>query len=194
MWWCSMDGVTELRYLAEKILSIMPNSASCERGFSKLSWLCGKQRINLGQERIESLAKMSTYYLSNVKKELSYYGQQMTSEQMSDLLRSISLYDNDDDDVDDGEINENENRELVYQEVSVVIEWQPLLLETIVNLDDSTFAQDAEDIIEEDDDDLELDDEENDSLQVALDNISDDEGGNLDYNAEEIANEALLDL
>jgi len=113
---------------------------------------------------------------------------------MSDLLRSISLYDNDDDDVDDGEINENENRELVYQEVSVVIEWQPLLLETIVNLDDSTFAQDAEDIIEEDDDDLELDDEENDSLQVALDNISDDEGGNLDYNAEEIANEALLDL
>jgi len=68
-----------------------------------------------------------------------------------------------------------------------------LLLETIVNLDDSTFAQDAEDIIEEDDDDLELD-EENNSLQVALDNISDDEGGNLDYNAEEIANEALLDL
>src|SRR6185369_16785023 len=188
-----MDGVTELRYLAEKILSIMPNSASCEHGFSKLSWLCGKQRINLGQERMESLAKMSTYYLSNAKKELSYYGQQMTSEQMSDLLRSISLYDNDDDDVDDGEINENENRELVYQEVSVVIEWQPLLLETIVNLDDSTFAQDAEDIIEEDDDDLELDDEENDSLQVALDNISDDEGGNLDYNAEEIANEALLD-
>ena len=96
--------------------------------------------------------------------------------------------------MDDREINENENRELVYQEVSVVIEWQPLLLETIVNLDDSTFAQDAEDIIEEDDDDLELDDEENDSLQVALDNISDDEGGNLDYNAEEIANEALLDL
>ncbi len=68
-----------------------------------------------------------------------------------------------------------------------------MLLETIVNLDDSTFAQDAEDIIEEDDDDLELD-EENNSLQVALDNISDDEGGNLDYNAEEIANEALLDL
>ena len=96
--------------------------------------------------------------------------------------------------MDNGEINENKNRELVYQEVSVVIEWQPLLLETIVNLDDSTFAQDAEDIIEEDDDDLELDDEENDSLQVALDNISDDEGGNLDYNAEEIANEALLDL
>ena len=81
-----------------------------------------------------------------------------------------------------------------YQKISVVIEWQPLLLETIVNLDDSTFAQNAEDIIEEDDNDLELDDEENDSLQVALDNISDDEGGNLDYNAEEIANEALLDL
>jgi len=96
--------------------------------------------------------------------------------------------------MDDREINENENRELVYQEVSIVIEWQPLLFETIVNLDDSTFAQDAKNIIEEDDDDLELDDEENDSLQVALDNISDDEGGNLDYNAEEIANEALLDL
>ena len=69
-----------------------------------------------------------------------------------------------------------------------------MLLETIVNFDDSTFAQDAENIIEEDDDDLELDDEENDSLQVALDNISDDEGGNLDYNVEEIANKALLDL
>lgn len=198
MWWCSMDGVTELRYLAEKILSIMPNSASCERGFSKLSWLCGKQRINLGQERMESISKMSTYYLSNAKKELSYYGQQMTSEQMVDLLRNVSFYD---DDLDDGENNENENRELFNQEVSVVIEWVPLQLETIVNLHDSIFAQDAEDIIEEEaeeeeeDGNLELSNNgENDSLQVALDNISDDERSNLDYNSEEIANEALLDL
>ena len=109
-----MDRVTELWYLAKKILSIMLNSASCECEFSKLSWLCKKQQINLGQEHMESLAKMSTYYLSNAKKELSYYGQQMTSEQMSDLLWSISLYENDDGNVDDREINKNKNWELVY--------------------------------------------------------------------------------
>jgi hypothetical protein len=67
LWWTIIDGYDELKQLALKLFAIMPNSASCERGFSKLGWLSGKYRINLSIQSLESLAKMSSYYFSNLK-------------------------------------------------------------------------------------------------------------------------------
>lgn len=56
------------------LFAISPNSASCERGFSTLGWLFHKRRLNLKLERLESMCKLITYWKSNFKTELGFYG------------------------------------------------------------------------------------------------------------------------
>ena len=55
------------------LLSICPNSATCERGFSTLGWLF-ERRLNLKLTTLESMSKLITYWKSNSKTELGYYG------------------------------------------------------------------------------------------------------------------------
>src|SRR5271154_3765034 len=107
----------------------MPNSASCERGFSKLGWLSGKYRINLSTQSLESLAKMSSYYLSNLKKELTYYGRGISTEQIEEIIYSLDLdEDNDNDDFNSDELNiiANERTASKRTATDVIIDWHPL--------------------------------------------------------------------
>lgn len=69
----------------------MSNSTSCEREFSKLEWLSGKYRINLSTQSLESLAKMSSYYLSNLKRELVYYRQNIFTEEIAEVIYSLDF-------------------------------------------------------------------------------------------------------
>ena len=75
-WW--KEIVTEpepelLPKVACHLFSICPNSATCERGFSTLGWLF-ERRLNLKLETLESMCKLITYWKSNFKTELDYYG------------------------------------------------------------------------------------------------------------------------
>ena len=63
-----------LQSLALRLFSICPNSASCERGFSMCGWICNKRRLRLGVERLESIAKIISYYRSNAHSEFGFYG------------------------------------------------------------------------------------------------------------------------
>jgi hypothetical protein len=133
-WWSFMKSEKELKIIAEKLFSIVPNSASSERGFSKLGWLCGKHRINLSNEKLESMGKLCTYYKSNAKKVLSFYGHELTTEEINIILRDVNIYEDEDEDEEDEENDEAINIE--DNEVIVTIEWHPLHLEEFINLND----------------------------------------------------------
>src|SRR6185369_7382215 len=89
------------------ILSICPNSASCERGFSTLGWLTGKRRLRLSVEHLESMVKLITYYRSNAKKELTVYENKMSESQLMKVVQlSLAEPIEEEDDDDDSEFEE----------------------------------------------------------------------------------------
>jgi hypothetical protein len=75
-WWYSIkDKYNHIIELAIKIFSITPHSAGCERIFSTLGWLYGKRRQRLELLKVESMAKIHSFYVSNIKNELVYVNQ-----------------------------------------------------------------------------------------------------------------------
>ena len=72
-WWLSIkDRYKYLPELAIMIFSITPHSAGCERIFSTLGWLYGKRRQRLELSKVEGMAKIRSFYVSNIKNELAY--------------------------------------------------------------------------------------------------------------------------
>jgi len=107
-WWklTATDPEPELLpKVACHLFSICPNSATCERGFSTLGWLF-ERRLNLKLETLESMCKLITYWKSNFKTELGYYGiDQRKNVSLSDDEINIRIAEafketDDDDDVD----------------------------------------------------------------------------------------------
>ena len=75
-WWklTATDPEPELLpKVACHLFSIYPNSAICKRGFSTLGWLF-ERCLNLKLETLESMCKLITYWKSNFKIELDYFG------------------------------------------------------------------------------------------------------------------------
>lgn len=103
-WWETIESEPNyLQELALKVLAIIPNSASCERNFSLLSWLTNSKRLQLKVENLESIAKICCFYNTNAKKELSYFSANMTENQVLQVLYEVN-----------GQILEEE--ETIYQE------------------------------------------------------------------------------
>ena len=136
-WWESIEiEPNYLQRVALYILSICPNSASCERGFSTLGWLTGKRRQNLGVEKLESMTKLITYYKSNASKELAFYGKEMIESEIMETVQ-LALAEPIDDDYDDSTesiVERTISGEVIPEDnVRVVIE--PLWLEKTLNLE-----------------------------------------------------------
>ncbi|EXX63970.1 hypothetical protein RirG_147300 [Rhizophagus irregularis DAOM 197198w] len=75
-WWLKIkDKYDYLPALAIIVFSITPHSAECERIFSTLGWLYGTRRQRLGLLKVEAMAKIRSFYVSNIKNELAYVGQ-----------------------------------------------------------------------------------------------------------------------
>ncbi|HEY9399093.1 MAG TPA: DUF domain-containing protein [Nitrososphaeraceae archaeon] len=76
-WWKLISTEPEPEVLSKvacHLFAISPNSASCERRFSTLGWLFNKRRLNLKLETLESMGKLISYWKSNSKTELGFYG------------------------------------------------------------------------------------------------------------------------
>src|SRR5439155_21280454 len=86
-WWNQVTTDPEpelLPRIACHLFSICPNSATCEHGFSTLGWLF-ERRLNLKLDTLESMCKLITYWKSNFRTELGYYGNdQKKNAQLSD--------------------------------------------------------------------------------------------------------------
>ncbi|GBB86092.1 hypothetical protein RclHR1_12550001, partial [Rhizophagus clarus] len=137
-------GCDELKKLALKLFAIMPNSASYEREFFKLEWLSGKYRINLSTQSLESLAKMNSYYLSNLKKELAYYGQNVSIEEIVDIIHSLDSSEIEEMDKDSNSKDLNIINDKSNNNVEVIIEWYSLHMENFIDLSDKIFTKDIE--------------------------------------------------
>ncbi|CAG8848990.1 40645_t:CDS:2, partial [Gigaspora margarita] len=73
VWWGVVeDEYTHLQELAKTIFAIVPSQASCERNFSILKWFSEGCRTRLQVSRLESMAQIYSFYVSNVKKELNF--------------------------------------------------------------------------------------------------------------------------
>jgi hypothetical protein len=106
-WWklIATDPEPELLpKVACHLLSICPNSATCEHGFLTLGWLF-KRRLNLKLATLESMCKLITYWKSNSKTKLGYYGiDQRKNVRLSDdeinirITEAFKETDKDDDD------------------------------------------------------------------------------------------------
>jgi hypothetical protein len=124
-WWLTIkDKYNYLNELAIMIFSITPHSAGCERIFSTLGWLYGKRRQRLALSKIEAMAKIRSFNISNIKNELAYMSQKYSEAEMCEMINdSIFLQ------FEDEEENTNlENKsilEIPNHEVQVLIinEW-----------------------------------------------------------------------
>uniref|UniRef100_U9TEL1 HAT C-terminal dimerisation domain-containing protein n=1 Tax=Rhizophagus irregularis (strain DAOM 181602 / DAOM 197198 / MUCL 43194) TaxID=747089 RepID=U9TEL1_RHIID len=100
--------------LACQIFSINPTQANCERNFSTLNWILGDRRTNLTLKKLEAIAKIRSYYMNNIQKELSYMSKDLTESELREStniasVNSIISLEEDDDTVNiDGDNNLNQ--------------------------------------------------------------------------------------
>lgn len=85
-WWHDNNTKCYLEELAIKILSLIPHSSSCERSFSIFSWYFSRRRGRLLVDRVAGMAKIHTYYITNVKDGMEYYGTNMSIEEVQKLM------------------------------------------------------------------------------------------------------------
>jgi len=87
IWWMTCpERPAHLQRIALKLLNLVPHSANCERIFSVLRWFYGQRRTKLSPSRISMMAKIHSYYVSNAKNQLQYYGNLLTNEEIQDQV------------------------------------------------------------------------------------------------------------
>jgi hypothetical protein len=157
LWWLAVDDTSNyLQELALYVLSVVPHSASCERVFSILRWFYGKRRLSLQTSKVESMAKIRSYYVSKANDELKYASSKYSKDELK-VMVDESL-DNLEEDFEDSEPERIlvEPDEIPNHTVSV------LILEEIFDVDKVPFIRDLEDSDdEEDDDDIDDNDDNN---------------------------------
>jgi hypothetical protein len=80
-----------LAELAYRIFSINPTQANCERNFSILNWMLGENRTNLTLNKLEVIAKIRSYYMNNIQKELNYVGKNLIESELKESINITSI-------------------------------------------------------------------------------------------------------
>lgn len=92
-WWKMIEQHDDwIREIALIINSITPHNVGCERLFSVLGWMCSKRRSRLSIDRIQSMAKLHSYYVNNASKEMNYAFSNITEDE---FLRELNKSFND---------------------------------------------------------------------------------------------------
>ncbi|GET67050.1 ribonuclease H-like domain-containing protein [Rhizophagus irregularis DAOM 181602=DAOM 197198] len=125
-WWLTIkDKYDYLPALAIMVFSITPHSAGCERIFSTLGWLYGTRRQRLGLLKVEAMAKIRSFYVSNIKNELAYVSQQYTEDEVHEMINDSTFlqFEEEEDEIDNrrnipiSEIPNHEVRVLIIEEM-----------------------------------------------------------------------------
>ena len=73
-WWRTTEWDSSwIGKIASIINSITPHNVGCERLFSVLRWICSKRHSRLSVDRMQTMAKLHTYYVSNASKEIMHF-------------------------------------------------------------------------------------------------------------------------
>ncbi|CAG8438362.1 16762_t:CDS:2 [Funneliformis mosseae] len=105
--------------------TLWQNLASSEQNFSILKWMIGDRRTRLGVKKLESMAKIRSYYLTNIKNELSFYGKELNEAELREVVNistvgEVMILDEDkQDEYDDADdlILEKQNTTLILEEI-----------------------------------------------------------------------------
>ena len=114
MWWLSINtdkNNDQLQELALHLYAISPSQAACERNFSTLKWIYGDYRTKLSIYKVEAMCKIHSYYISNLDKELKYYGKGLNINEIRNNIFDSSITNNFFDERDFNNINDIENDE-----------------------------------------------------------------------------------
>jgi hypothetical protein len=188
-WWKLISTEPEpemLPKVACHLYAISPNSASCERGFSTLGWLFNKRRLNLKLDTLESMGKLISYWKSNSKTELGFYGmdnKNRTRLSDSDINIQIAeaLADDDDDSEDPRSADNTTSRRTTSGEVipenTCYVLIEDLWIDKLVELSHDLVTQGIGEIPGDVQDDL----DENDR-SIIDDNVNDGRSGRGDFN------------
>ena len=144
MWWFSLEdsfrkGEDHICQLANKLFSITPHAAGCERIWSRLGWYYGKRRTRLSLGKVENMQKLSSFYLSNLKNELPYFSVGKPIEDLHDILCNTDFY-------DDENLEEVQIAEEAHNIFTFPVE-ETLRIEEILNLDASDFTNNLDEVI-----------------------------------------------
>ena len=93
-----------------------------------MGWLTNKRRLQLGIENLESMCKMITYWKSNARKELSFFGQETQESKLKDaelnqiITEALAEPDeNIDDDFEDNLIRRTTSGEIIPDDIVTVL-------------------------------------------------------------------------
>ncbi|CAG8485994.1 4476_t:CDS:2, partial [Cetraspora pellucida] len=86
------DNYTYLQDLAQILFAIVPSQASCECNFSVLQCLYNTYCSRLSPEKIESMTQIHSFYISNLKNELKYYGKELSKGKLRDSALALTTY------------------------------------------------------------------------------------------------------
>jgi hAT family dimerisation domain. len=133
-WWLTYEESEEMPLvsLAIKLYSITPSEAGCERNFSVLKWFYGDRRTNLDIRRIELMSMMRSFWITNVEKEIAYYGKELTADDLRHCTQISTVVDDEFDEYDFDDIDDPESPDHAFKSTL-------LNISSIVNLDDTTF-------------------------------------------------------
>lgn len=181
-----------LSKVARHLFSICPNSATCERGFSTLGWLF-ERRLNLKLETLESMCKLITYWKSNFRTELGYYGiDQRRNVRLSDeeinirIAEAFNETDCDEDDEDLNTTHRTTGSEKVPEDNCYVL-IEPVWIENFIDLSHESIIKDIDvpkDILDDLDENMNDDNRVNDGNEKVNDNESG--RGVYDYNIDDL--------
>jgi hypothetical protein len=166
-----------------KLLGIVPHSANCERIFSVLRWFYGQRRTKLSANRIAMMAKIHSYYISNAKNQLQYYGNLLSENEIQDqvIFATQNLTDfqeiQDEDSLDMFLLDEeyNDKLELVRELVDENELNRVLEIEVYVDLSNQIFI----------DNEISINSENNNFMEDFGNNI------NSNFNIEDLVNQAF---
>ena len=148
IWWSSIEdwfakGEDHICQLAMKLFAITPHAAGCERIWSRLGWYYGKRRTRISLDKLENMQKLAAFYLSNVKKELPYYGIGKTVAELEVIIKDTEIFDNDEElELDDDSGDDIYNNRELEEESSLEIE-------DLINLNAAVIVENFDELIGE---------------------------------------------
>jgi hypothetical protein len=125
MWW-DVVGITHIHIqeLAKILFAITPSQASCERNFSVLKWFYGSRRTKLNLERLESMAKIHSFYLSQINSELKFYGKELSEDNLRQSAINETMYTSIANDMD---VEFESNNDFIQPSTNEVLEIQEFI-------------------------------------------------------------------
>ncbi|CAJ0910064.1 16818_t:CDS:10, partial [Entrophospora sp. SA101] len=107
-WWvgCKQEK-NYIQMLSLKILSIIPHNVNCEHLFPVLGWFMSKHKTCLNVERLDKMARLHTYYISNGKSLLNYpvddVDDDKFNEELTEEIDNIEEYEEEEEVIQPGE-------------------------------------------------------------------------------------------